>query len=64
MRKYLLGAVAAAVIATPAFAQDSGPYVGFEGGVLFPRDTDVDADVNFVDPLIPEVFFGDVLDLD
>jgi hypothetical protein len=36
MRKYLLtAAAAAAFIATPAFAD--GPYVGIEGGVLFPQ---------------------------
>ena len=32
-------------------AQDAGPYVGIEGGILFPKDTDVDAAVDFVDPL-------------
>ena len=41
----LLAAAAAAAIATPAFAQDSGPYVGIEGGILFPNDTDVDVEV-------------------
>jgi len=41
MRKYLLAAAAsAAFIATPAFAD--GPYVGVEGGVLFPNKTTVD----------------------
>jgi opacity protein-like surface antigen len=64
MRKYLLSAVAAAAIATPAYAQDSGPYVGIEGGVMFPKDTDVDADIDFVDPLDPDVVFNDVFDLD
>ena len=44
MRKYLLtAAAAAAFIATPAFAD--GPYVGLEGGVLFPNKTTVDANV-------------------
>jgi opacity protein-like surface antigen len=43
MRKYLLtAAAAAAFIATPAFAD--GPYVGLEGGILFPQSTNVDAD--------------------
>jgi opacity protein-like surface antigen len=63
MRRYLLAAVAAAAIATPAFAQDSGPYVGFEGGVLFPRDTDVDADINFVDPLDVDLIVDDAFDV-
>jgi opacity protein-like surface antigen len=45
MRKYLLtAAAAAAFIATPAFAD--GPYVGLEGGVLFPNKTTVDADIS------------------
>ena len=44
MRKYLLAAVAAAAIASPAVAQDTGPYVGIEGGLLFPNDTNVDID--------------------
>ena len=64
MKKYLLVAAATAAIATPAYAQDSGPYVGIEGGVMFPRDTDIDADVDFVDPLEPDVIFQDVFDLD
>ena len=64
MKKHLLVAAAVAAIATPAAAQDSGPYVGIEGGVMFPRDTEVDADVNFVDPLVPDVVFNDVFDLD
>jgi len=64
MRKYLLAAVAAAaVVATPAFAQ-SGPYAGIEGGVLFPQDSNVDAQVDFIDPTLPNVNYNDVLDLD
>jgi opacity protein-like surface antigen len=64
MKKHLLAAAAVAAIATPAVAQNSGPYIGIEGGVMFPRDTQVDADVNFVDPLAPDVVFRDVFDLD
>ncbi|MGI8705877.1 MAG: outer membrane beta-barrel protein, partial [Sphingomicrobium sp.] len=64
MKKYLLAAAAVAAIATPAAAQDSGPYVGIEGGVMFPRDTNIDADVNFVDPLVPDVIYSNVFDLD
>ena len=64
MRKYLFAAVAAAAIATPAFAQDAGPYIGIEGGILFPKDTDVDADVNFTDPAFNDVVFDDVYDVD
>lgn len=38
--KLLTAAAAAAVLAMPAQAQNSGPYFGIEGGVLFPRDQD------------------------
>ena len=48
MRKYLLAAVAAAAVSTPAVARDNSPYIGIEGGVMFPRDNDVDLDVDFV----------------
>ena len=65
MRKFLLAAVAStALLASPAVAQDGGPYVGLEGGVLFPRDTDVDADVDFVDPADPDFVYEGVFDLD
>lgn len=64
MRKYLLAAAAAAAIATPAVAQDSGPYVGIEGGILFPKDTHVDADVNFTDPAFQDIVFEDVYEVD
>jgi opacity protein-like surface antigen len=41
MRKtFLLTAVAAASIATPAVARDGSGYVGLEGGVLFPQSQD------------------------
>ncbi len=60
MKKYLLAAVAAAAMATPALAQSTGPYVGIEGGVLFPNDTNVDANVNYVDPAIPDATFNNV----
>jgi opacity protein-like surface antigen len=42
LRKYLLAAAAAAAIATPAVARDGSGYVGVEGGILFPKDSDVD----------------------
>jgi opacity protein-like surface antigen len=45
MHKYLLTAVAAAAIATPALARDGSGYVGLEGGALFPNSTKVDVDV-------------------
>ena len=46
MRKYLLAATAAAVLATPAFAAANGPYVGIEGGATFPNSTDLDVILN------------------
>ncbi len=64
MRNYLLAAVAAAAIATPAVAQDAGPYVGIEGGILFPKDTNVDADVNFIDPLFPDTVNDNLIEVD
>src|SRR5829696_5097085 len=47
MRKYLLAAVAAAAIASPAVARDGSGYIGVEGGILFPKDQDADAFVDF-----------------
>src|SRR5689334_8849111 len=45
MRKFIAAAaVASAAIASPAFAD--GPYVGVEGGVTFPRSTDLDIILN------------------
>lgn len=46
MRTHLLAAAAAAVIATPAFAAANGPYVGIEGGVTLPQNTDLDVILN------------------
>ena len=50
MRKYLLATAAALVIATPAAARDGSPYIGIEGGVLFPKSTNIDGSINFTDP--------------
>jgi opacity protein-like surface antigen len=47
MRNYLLAAVAAAALATPAFAKDGSPYVGLEGGVTFPQSQDLDGSITF-----------------
>ena len=45
MRKFIAAtAVASAAIASPAFAD--GPYIGVEGGVTFPRTTDLDIILN------------------
>ena len=54
MRKYLLtAAAAAAFIATPAFAD--GPYVGIEGGVLFPEKQDVFGTVLFTNAVPADI---------
>src|ERR1700754_1737313 len=42
MKKYLLAAVAAAAVATPAAARDGSLYLGAEAGLLIPRDSNVD----------------------
>src|SRR6478609_7812010 len=47
MRNILLATAAALVIATPAVARDGAPYVGIEGGVMFPKSQNVDASIDF-----------------
>src|SRR5687768_16898797 len=47
MRKFLLAAVAASAISTPALARDGSPYLGVEGGILFPRDLNGNANVDY-----------------
>src|SRR6187401_2831110 len=39
MRNYLLAAVAAAALATPAMARDKSVYVGVDAGVMLVEDT-------------------------
>jgi OmpA-OmpF porin, OOP family len=46
MRKYLIAATVFGAAAAPAFAAATGPYVGIEGGVTFPRSTDLDVILN------------------
>jgi opacity protein-like surface antigen len=46
MRRYLLAAVAAAAIATPALARDGSPYVGIEGGLMLVEDVDQDITID------------------
>ena len=55
MRKYLLAAVAAAAIASPAAARDGSGYVGIEGGVLFPQKQDIDGEVDFTTNTVTRV---------
>ena len=42
MRNYLLAAVAAAALTSPAMARDKSTYVGVEGGVMLVEDTNLD----------------------
>ncbi len=57
MRYTLLAAVAVTVLASPAVARDGQPYVGIEGGLLFPKDNDADVFADYtttpVDPTAP-----------
>ena len=46
MRNYLLAAVAAVAIASPALARDGSPYVGIEGGLLIAEDINSDVTTN------------------
>src|SRR3954453_9613038 len=46
MRIYLIAAAAAASVTAPAFAAESGPYVGVEGGALFPQKSKLDVTLN------------------
>ena len=74
MQKYLLAAVATVAIASPAVARDGQPYIGFEAGVVFPRDSDANVDVIYTTVNAPGVIgtpagpanasFDDVISLD
>src|SRR3954470_16138364 len=65
MRKlFLAGAAAMVVAATPAAARDGSGYIGLEGGVLFPKDQDIDAAINFSDPTVTDVLTNNVAQLD
>ena len=55
MYKYLLAAVAAAAIASPAAARDGSGYVGLEGGVLFPQKQNIDGAVDFTTNTVTRV---------
>src|SRR5687768_8917526 len=44
MRKYLLAAVTAAAISSPALARDNSPYVGIEAGVAMSDEEFFDVD--------------------
>jgi opacity protein-like surface antigen len=55
MRKYLFAGAAALAVAAPAAAtQDNSPYVGLEGGVMFPKSQSIDARIDFTDPALTD----------
>ena len=58
----LLAATAAATLfATPALAQ---PYVGVSGGILFPKDQDIDLTFDALSTTIPRTTFKDAVGID
>jgi opacity protein-like surface antigen len=46
MRMYLIAAAVAATLTAPAFAAENGPYVGVEGGAIFPQKSKLDVTLN------------------
>jgi opacity protein-like surface antigen len=46
MRKILMAATASAALAAPALAGAPGPYVGVEGGITLPQNSDLDVILN------------------
>ena len=47
MRNYLLAAVAAAALTTPALARDKSVYVGVDAGVMLVEDTNLDFNYDY-----------------
>jgi OOP family OmpA-OmpF porin len=47
MRNYLLAAVAAAALTTPAMARDKSVYVGVDAGVMLVEDTNLDYNYDY-----------------
>jgi opacity protein-like surface antigen len=60
MRTLLLAAAATVAIAAPAAAKDGSPYVGIEGGILFPQKQTVFGSVDFTDPTLTDISRTDV----
>src|SRR3982751_3596384 len=53
MKRYLLAAVAAAAVATPAQARDGQVYIGLEGGVLFAPSHTADVFADYATTQVP-----------
>ncbi len=64
MHKYLLAAVAAGAIASPAVAADNAGYIGIEGGILFPQDMNVDGEFLFDDAESTDFLEDDIADIE
>ncbi len=62
MRNYLLAAVAAAALTSPALARDKSTYVGIEGGLMLVEDTNLDYNYDGPNGTIDDV--GDALTID
>lgn len=62
MRNYLLAAVAAAALTSPALARDKSTYVGIEGGLMLVEDTNLDYNYDGPNGTILDV--GDALTID
>ncbi len=61
MRNYLLAAVAAVAISSPALARDGSPYIGIEGGLVIDGDLDLDIDGSYDGDSFT---YDDALDID
>src|SRR5438128_12657501 len=50
MRRYILAAVAATAIASPAAARDNSGYVGIEGGLWMAQEVSLDTHIGVASP--------------
>lgn len=55
MKRILLAAAATVAVAAPAVAKDGSPYVGVEGGILFPQSQDIFGSVDFTNTAVTDV---------
>src|SRR3990170_8932808 len=62
MRNYLLAAVAAAALTTPAMARDNSVYVGVDAGVMLVEDTNLDFNYDYDAELTFDIDDGVIVD--
>jgi len=62
MRNYLLAAVAAAALTTPAMARDNSVYVGVDAGVMLVEDTTLDFNYDYDAELTFDIDDGVIVD--